>query len=506
MSSNPLNSNQLNIFDKIVAVFSPEKGLKRLYDRTLLNKYTAALPADPKTKQKRGASKGSANELNKGAKAIYERARHGDENNPFVTAILDELCANVVGPNGIMVEPQPLDHNGEVHIEFAQAIARWWELHSLAQNIDAETSRSETEWLACRTWLRDGEVFGRMYMGKHPDLNYPSTTPFAIQAFEPQYIPRHITEPDSGLIEGIKRNQLGQAVSYLIQKDASGFDFAEVDASFVCHLKFTRRLHQNRGISILHSVLDLICRLESYDQSEMVSAEIASRFAYYIKRDPTMGADQSSGGLDRSADIFLGMGNSFELAPGEDAGVVESNRKESMSAPFRSSQQKLVSSAAGVNNSSVTRNYDGSYSANRQELVDSYSRYRVLQRKFVLNWTRPQYRLALSMAIISGELKIPAEVDAASVYNAIYQAPVMPWIDPKKEMDGIEKGTRLGLFSLSQAQRERNINPLATRKEIQAERKQLNDMGIVSTADPAHNIASADKIQTNEQGEGVLDA
>ncbi|EKO3731119.1 phage portal protein [Vibrio metschnikovii] len=498
-------SNPLNLIDRVVAVFNPEKGLKRLYDRSLLNKYTAALPVDPKTKQKRKFSKTSANELNKGAKAIYERAREGDENNPFVTAILDELCANVVGPNGIMVEPQPLDHKGEVHIEFAQAIAKWWELHSLKQNIDNETSRSETEWLACRTWLRDGEVFGRMYMGYHPQITYPSSTPFAIQPFEPQYIPRHITEPEGGLIEGIKRNRLGQAVSYLIQKDSIGFEFAEVDADFICHLKFTRRLHQNRGVSILHSVLDLISRLESYDNSEMVSAEIASRFAYYIKRDPTLGGDTGDA-FSRGGDIFLGMGNSFELAPGEDAGVVESNRKEAMSAPFRSGQQKLVSSAVGVNNSSVTRNYDGAYSSNRQELVDSYARYRVLQRKFVLNWTRPQYRTALSMAILSGELKVPASVNAASVYNAIYQAPVMPWIDPKKEMDGIEKGSRLGLFSLSQAQRERNINPLATRKEIQAERKQLNEMGIISTADPAHNLAPADQIKTNEKGEGVLDA
>ncbi|ENB2050570.1 phage portal protein [Vibrio fluvialis] len=495
-------NRRLNLVDRVVAVFSPEKGLKRLYDRSLLNKYTAALPQDPKTKQKRQFSKSSPNELNKGAKSIYERARHGDENNPFVTAILDELCANVVGPNGIMVEPQPLTHQGEVHIEFAQAIAKWWELHSLAQNIDKETSRSETEWLACRTWLRDGEVFGRMYMGKHPELIYPSTTPFAIQAFEPQYVPRHITEPEGGLMEGIKRNVLGQAVSYLIQKDANGFAFTEVDAEFICHLKFTRRLHQNRGVSILHSVLDLIGRLESYDQSEMVSAEIASRFAYYIKREVNVGDNE----FERSDDIFLGMGNSFELAPGEDAGVVESNRKESMSNPFRSSQQKLVSSAVGVNNSSVTRNYDGAYSSNRQELVDSYARYRVLQRKFVLSWTRPQYRRALAMALISGELKLPPDVDANSLFNAIYQAPVMPWIDPKKEMEGIEKGTRLSLFSLSQAQRERNINPLSTRKEIQAERKQLNDMGIVSTADPAHNIASANTITTNKDGEGTLDA
>ncbi|WED23069.1 phage portal protein [Vibrio sp. JC009] len=493
-------SNPLNLIDKVVAVFSPEAGLKRLYGRNLLNKYTAALPVDPNTKQRRKFSKGNANQLNKGAQAIAERAREGDENNPFVTAILDELCANIVGPNGIMVEPQPLNRKGEVHTEFAQEIARWHEQHSLNQNIDAETSRSETEWLACRTWLRDGEVFGRMYMGVHPDISYPSSTPFAIQPFEPDFIPRRITEADNGVIEGIKRNKLGQAISYLIQKDAKGFDFAEVAAEFMCHLKFTRRLHQNRGISILHSALDLIFRIESYDQSEMVSAEIASRFAYFIKRDPHV-SDENGTQLTNSGDIFLGMGNSFELAPGEDAGIIESNRRESMSSPFRQGQQKLVSGAAGVNNSSVTRHYDGNYSSQRQELVDSFGRYRVLQRKFVLNWTRPQYRNAIAMAVLNGELKIPVDVEPSSVFNAIYQAPVMPWIDPAKEMTGIEKGTRLSLFSLSHAQRERNINPLSTRKEVQSERTQMNEMDIVSTSDPSHSLKDS-----SEKNQGTFNA
>ncbi|HFQ4959211.1 TPA: phage portal protein [Vibrio vulnificus] len=492
--------SSLNLIDKVIAVFSPEKGLKRMYDRTLLNKYTAAMPVDPHTKQKRRRSTGNANQLNKGAKALAERARDGDENNPFVTAILDELCANVVGPNGIMIEPQPLTHEGKIHTEFAQSIARWHELHSLSQNIDGETSRSETEWLACRTWLRDGEVFGRMYMGRHPQLEYPSSTPFAIQPFEADFIPRNHNEEEKGILEGIQRNKLGQAIRYLIQKDSKGFEFAEVDAAAMCHLKFTRRLHQNRGISILHSSLDLIARLESYDHSEMISAEIASRFTYYIKRDPNMGSNASDD-LERGGDMFLGMGNSFELSPGEDAGIVESNRRESMSSPFRDAQQRLVSGSAGVNNSSVTRKYDGSYSVARQELVDSFARYRVLQRKFVLGWTRPQYRWALAMAVMSGELVVPADVDASTVFNAIYQAPVMPWIDPAKEMTGIEKGTRLSLFSLSHAQRERNINPLATRQEVQAEREEMNELGIVSTSDPAHNV-----VKVNNKGEGVMNA
>ncbi|MGF1684824.1 phage portal protein [Photobacterium minamisatsumaniensis] len=487
--------SKFNLADRVVGYFSPKAGLERLYNRTLINKYQAALPANPHTKKRNPRSTSKANQLNKDAKSLRQRARHMDENTPLVTAILDEFCANVVGPNGIMIEPQPLDNDGNVHTEFARQINEWFELFSLKQNIDGELSRAETEWLACRTWLRDGEVFARYYMGHHSDITYPSGTPFGVQPFEPDYVPLNISEPERGVYEGIRRNKLGQIVSVLIQRDALGFEFSEVEARFVAHLKFTRRFHQNRGVTLLHSVLDLISDVEDYDQSERISAQIASRFAYFIKRDSSGDANDD---FDRGGDIFLGMGNSFELAPGEDAGVVESNRREAMSSPFRDSQMRLAASGSGVNCSSVTRHYTGSYSAQRQELIDSFARYRILQRKFVTSWTRPQYRHALEMAILSGQLKVPKDVNSDSLLNAIYQAPVMPWIDPAKEMIGIEKGTRLGLQSLSHFQRERNFNPVSVRREIKAERKAMNDDAIVSVADPAHNIVA--KIQHGADG------
>ena len=127
-----------------------------------------------------------------------------------------------------------------------------------------------------------------------------------------------------------------------IQKDDRGFAFAEVGAQFICHLKFTRRLNQNRGVSILHSAIDLAERIESYDFTEMMGHEIASRFAFYIKRDKDI---PDANTYQKDGDLALGVANSFELAPGEDAGVVESNRRETASTDFRSSQQKLASSA-----------------------------------------------------------------------------------------------------------------------------------------------------------------
>lgn len=478
--------SKLHLTDRVIGLFSPTAALRRVHDRQLLNRYLAALPVDPKTKKRRRKSGGTANEVNRGAVAIRARARDGDENNSLVISILDELTTNIVGPNGIMVEPQPLTEQGEIHSEAARIISDWFSEFSQHQNIDGEFSRAETELLAARTWLRDGEVFARYYAGIHGQLTYPSTTPFGIQPFEPDWVP-NTDDWEQRIYEGIKRNPLGQVEAILFRQAPRSVETIEVAGRYCGHLKFVRRLHQNRGISLLHGVLDLIADLEDYDQSERISAQIASRFAYYIKRDKNLEEDD----IERGGDMFLGMGNSFELAPGEDAGIVESSRSEAMSSPFRTAQLKAVASGSYANYSSMTRNYDGSYSAQRQELVDSFARYRILQRQFVTRWTRPQYRFALQVALLNGNVKLPRGVNPNTVLNAIYQAPVMPWIDPAKEMTGIEKGSRLALQSLSNYQRERNIDPLATRREIAAERQAMVDAGIISTADPKNNLKQA---------------
>lgn len=475
-----------HLTDRMIGLFSPTTALRRIHNRQLLNRYLSALPVDPRTKKKRRKSTGTADQVNRGAQAIYERARDGDENNATVISILDELTTNIVGPDGIMVEPQPLDQDGHIHTEAARIISDWFAEFSLTQNIDGEFSRAQTELLTCRTWLRDGEVFARYYMGKHPQLTYPGDTPFGVQPFEPDWVP-YENDFEHRIYEGIRRNSMGQVESILFRREPGSIETIQVAARFCGHLKFVRRLHQNRGVSLLHGVLDLIADLEDYDQSERISAQIASRFAYYIKRDKSIVDNE----IERGGDMFLGMGNSFELAPGEDAGIVESNRSEAMSNPFRTAQLKATASGAMVNYSSVTRNYDGNYSSQRQELVDSFSRYRVLQRQFVTCWTRPQYRMALETALLNGNVKLPNDVDSRTVLSAMYQAPVMPWIDPSKEMVGIEKGSRLGLQSLSNYQRERNIDPLAARREIAAERVAMDAAGIISTADPKHNLKSS---------------
>ncbi|WP_232462756.1 phage portal protein, partial [Pseudomonas fragi] len=76
------------------------------------------------------------------------------------------------------------------------------------------------------------------------------------------------------------------------------------------------------------------------------------------------------------------------LLPGEDMGMIESNRPNPFLEGFRNGQLKAVAAGTRGTYSSVARSYDGTYSAQRQELVEGQLGYDLLQHEFIDYWCR----------------------------------------------------------------------------------------------------------------------
>lgn len=456
-----------NPIDTLVNFFDPMAGLKRTQARQLKAQYEAAFASNVHTNKPNKRSTGTSNQINQVSGLLRDRARYADENNPFATAIFDELCTNVVGSDGIHVGATPKNADGSINTEFARQINDWWREYELGMDLCGERGRAEMELLICRTWLRDGEVFTQAISGRGPGLRYPTSTPYAVLPLEPDYIS---SMDVNRFMDGIERNHLGQPVNYSVE---TGNTYRVVPAADMQHLRFERRLHQNRGTSILHSSIDLLADVRDYDTAERIKSDIAARAAMFIQSD-----DNSSSHND---DYVLGMGNSFQIGRDEKVGIIQAS-DHAMSMSFRSAQLKQVCSAAQVNASSVSREYDGNYSAQRQELIDSFSRYRTLQTRFIGRVTRPHRNGALKMAILSGQLTVPRTV--VNPLAAVYQAPVLPWIDPAKEATGIDKAIKTGLNSISHYQRERGYNPDEVRAERADEIAQDAERGIVTTSSP----------------------
>lgn len=339
-------------------------------------------------------------------------------------------------------------------------------------------------------WLRDGEVFAQMVSGAGNGLERTAGVPFWLEAMEPDFVPMRSDE-SAGLNQGVFLDEWGRPKKYLVYKNypVSGrqSDTKEIVAGKMIHLKFTRRLHQTRGSSMLSGVLMRISALKEYEDAELTAARIAAALGLYIRKGD--GQDYEDPGIkETEREVHITPGIIYDdLRKGEDIGMVKSDRPNPNLETFRNGQLRAVAAGSRLSFSSAARNYNGTYSAQRQELVESTDGYLILQDCFIGAVTRPVYRTWLNMVVAAGLLKIPADVEMKTLYNATYSGPVMPWIDPVKEAEAWRIQIRGGAATESDWVRAGGRNPDEVKRRRKAEIDENSRLGLVFDTDPVND-------------------
>ncbi|EPT4937145.1 phage portal protein, partial [Escherichia coli] len=374
--------------------------------------------------------------------------------------------------------------------ELAADIRRLWAEWSVSPDVTGQYTRPVLERLLLRTWLRDGEVFAQMVSGAGNGLERTAGVPFWLEAMEPDFVPMR-TDESAGLNQGVFLDEWGRPKKYLVYKNypVSGrqSDTKEIAAGKMLHLKFTRRLHQTRGSSMLSGVLMRISALKEYEDAELTAARIAAALGLYIRKGD--GQDYEDPGIkETEREVHITPGIIYDdLRKGEDIGMVKSDRPNPNLETFRNGQLRAVAAGSRLSFSSAARNYNGTYSAQRQELVESTDGYLILQDCFIGAVTRPVYRTWLNMVVAAGLLKIPADVEMKTLYNATYSGPVMPWIDPVKEAEAWRIQIRGGAATESDWVRAGGRNPDEVKRRRKAEIDENSRLGLVFDTDPVND-------------------
>lgn len=451
-----------NYLDSIISYVSPSWSAARARKRNIAAAYEAAAPS--RTHKAKKETRGANQSVFAAGKSLRDQARWLDENHDIVIGLLDKLEERVVGSRGIMVDPQPLNIDDTVNTEFADEIRKRWAIWSVKPEVTGRFTRPQAERLALRTWLRDGETFGQMLKGNVPGYTYLTDTKFAIELLEPDFIPFQFSEISKKIKQGIRLDSWGRPKGYQVLYDHPGestgirFKTKEVLAENMMHLALVKRLHQVRGVSLLHGIIIRLADLKQYEESERVAARIAAALGFYIKKgNPDSYVAPQNEGKKREIEFSPGM--TFDnLEMGEEVGMIESNNRPNPGLEsFRNGQLRAVAAGSRSSYSSIARDYSGTYSSQRQELVESFEGYSVLQDEFVAQWARPVFRNWLQMELLN--MTIPKEIDRQSLFNAVYLAPVMPWIDPKKEAEGWKIQIRGGAATQTEWIQARGKNP-----------------------------------------------
>lgn len=485
----------MSLIDDAIGLFSPGWKASRLRSRVAINAYEAALPTRTHRAKRENRN---ANQLTQFAgRSIREQARWLDNNHDLVIGLLDKLEERIVGARGIVVDPQPILKTGLVADELSKQIRAAWAEWSVSPEVTGQFTRPVLERLMARTWLRDGEVFGQMVRGSAPGLTPTANIPFWVEALEPDYIPLEMNDTGKGICQGIYLNDWGCPTKYVVYKNlvTSGVALGntkEIAADGMMHLKFMRRLHQVRGNSLLSGILIRLSALKEYEDSELTAARIAAALGMYVKKGDGQ-SYESTGGNDKDLrELNIEPGMVFdELEPGEEIGMIKSDRPNPNLETFRNGQLRAVAAGSRSSFSSISRNYNGTYSSQRQELVESFEGYGILQDAFIAAVTRPMYRSWLQMAITAGVIDVPPDVDMATLFNAVYSGPVMPWIDPMKEANSWRVLLRGGAATEGDWVRARGANPGDVKRRRKAEVDENKTLGLVFDTDPANDKGEA---------------
>lgn len=493
----------MNWLDRLLAPLAPGFVAQRLRHQAVIQAYEAARPT--RTHKAKGETRSANAALQAAGRSLREQCRWLDENHDIVTGIFDRLEERVVGGAGIGIEPLVLGLDGEVHLEFCAQIKTAWAEWSLKPETAGELTRPQMERMVCRTWLRDGESLAQKVMGNVANYRHLTRVPFALELLEPDYLPYDYNDISKGIIQGIERDAWRRVRAYHLLKAHPG-DLGQgiyqntkrVDADRVIHIAYRKRIGQNRGVPLLHAALIRLADLKDYEESERIAARICAAISFYIKKGEPHDYDEKNAPEKRGS-FPIAPGMVFDdLLPGEDIGMFESNRPNPMLEGFRNGMLRAVAAAGRSAYSTVARSYDGTYSAQRQELVEAQLGYDLLQHEFIDSWSRPVYRTWLPLAIAAGVLKPPADVDLRTLYAAVYQGPVMPWINPMHEAQAWELLVKAGFADEAEVARSRGRDPQELKRARIGEIKKNREAGLVFSSDAFHDLAVKDPLSAVE--------
>lgn len=494
----------LSALDRAIATIAPAWALRRAQARALLSLYEAANPNRGRRHRTDNSSGRAASEPAAGP--LRAQARHLERNHDIARGALHSLTANVIGPEGISVEPQPRAADGTIQEELARDLSAAWQQWMLRPEVTWTMDWPAVQRLLFRSWVRDGEVLVQRLMGTVPLLDHGTTVPYSLELIECDQLPIDFyrTEPD--VQQGIELNAWGRPRAYYLYKEHPGdhrgrhwasTDVKRVPAARMLHLALRDRIGQLRGISQFASILTRLDDIKDYEESERVAAKVAaSMAAVIIKGAPDLyaaGTELDSDGARAPRDMKFRAGMIFDdLRPGETVETIDSKRPNPNVEAYRNGQLRAASGGFGLSYSTFSRDYNGTYSAQRQELVEQYGVYGVVAAEFIHQCARPVYQDFVQLAIASGAVRVPSGVRPETIDDALYQQPAMPWIDPDKEAKAWERLERAGYASGPEIVRKRGRNPRDVMDQEANWRNRARERDLVLTTDPSNDSGGGD--------------
>jgi lambda family phage portal protein len=419
--------------------------------------------------------------------------------NAWAAAGVEAFVANAIGTG---IKPQSMMIDNAVRETIHATWRDWCEEADSAGLTDFYGLQA----LACRAMLEGGEALVRL---RYRRLGDALTVGLQLQVLEPEHLPvtMNQTLPSGNVVRaGIEFDRLGRRVAYHLLRShpgdgalapmsgTGGMDTVRVAAEEIVHLFRPLRPGQIRGEPWLARALVKLNELDQYDDAELVRKKTAAMFAGFITRLSPEDNLMGEGLADANGAALAGLepGTMQILEPGEDVKFSQPADVGASYSEFLRMQFRGVAAAMGITYEMLTGDLTQvNYSSIRAGLLEFRRRCEAIQHGVIVHQLcRPIWLAWMRQAVLEGALALPSFGQRQREYLAAKWIPQgWQWVDPKKEFDAMLTAIRGGLLSRSEAISAFGYDAEDIDREIAADNRRADELGLVFDSDPRHDNA-----------------
>lgn len=476
-----------NALDRLIGFFDPTRALRRVVDRTRLQRaYEAASPRDS-WKPRRGGASAQADHF-ADATILRTKARALVQNVPYIASSMDALVTNVIGTGiGIRFTGNQAD-----------TLNKLWEQWMPVCDADGRLDFYGQEAVSYRAMEQDGEGLVRL-RPRRPADGLP--VPLQLQLLEIDWLDSTRNGAADGMpsgniiVEGIEYDQLGRVAAYWLWDqhpgDATllrGFrNFSKrVPASSIIHLFDPKRPGQGRGITRLAPIIARTRDTQLYEDAELARKNLETRLSVLVSGDASLMANENqlsstsaSGAAD--ANVARKTGDLGELASGGITEIPAGNNITTIEpkaagghVEYVAHQLHIITAALGVTYEMATGDMSQvNFSSARVRMQDVRKGFEHTQWMILIpRLCRPVADAFVRAAIDAG--KVPE----GTRYGLEFDTPKWDYVNPQQEATSDALQVATGLSSLSAKLRARGENPEKVFAEIGADFQKLKGLKV----------------------------
>lgn len=337
-----------------------------------------------------------------------------DMPNPYLEAVLNEMISNSVGGNGISITPQPITDDGKIDKNLQEQLKQLWRKNKNSLDAGGRHKWAELNALIAREVFGGGECFIIKWSSK----NIKNSLNFGFMLKSYCAVPFFNT---GSYRDGIDCDFYGQVKSYLFQ---NGTNYKPVKAKNVIHCANYIKCEDSRGFCAVAAACDLSVELDLYDKDASTLIEASTRMTYWVvsKDTPTFAS--------KNVPIVHVKG----LPTDVDIKSLSSQLTNTYSKEHRRNIHRSMCAAVGTGFGSVSGEFEGSYSASRQEMIVAAQKDLARQTKIINDAIQPIYEAFVLRCLTLGLL---TEYRGGDLLNARYVAPHREHIDPLKQAKAV---------------------------------------------------------------------